>query len=305
MFSSRQTEVPARHHPFIELLNGDLRCEVVPEIGGAIAGFWLRDIPVLRSVPAAQLQSPRKGGCFALLPYSNRIGRGMLNWRGKTYALQTSPADAPHAIHGVGWQRSWKVDRHDPHNDSPSVRLVYEHQPDGDWPFAFMATQNIRLDGTSLILGLSYCNTHDEPAPAGLGWHPYFVKRAGARIAFQTKGRWESAPDKLPSHRVASAGFDGICTGLAVDNCYDGWTGIAEIRDENLCVRITSDTNYLVAYTRPELDFVAIEPVTHTSNALQLADAAGASMETLGMRELASGQVMHFEARIQVRKYAT
>ena len=62
----------------IELRSGALRCELVPDLGGCIAGLWLGELPVLRSTPAAQLQSARQSGCYPLVPFSNRIGQATL-----------------------------------------------------------------------------------------------------------------------------------------------------------------------------------------------------------------------------------
>src|SRR4051812_29170254 len=49
--------------PMIELRAGALRCELAPELGGAVAGLWLGDVPVLRSMPAAEMTSARLAGC--------------------------------------------------------------------------------------------------------------------------------------------------------------------------------------------------------------------------------------------------
>lgn len=280
----------------ISIGQGDLRCEVVPSVGGAVSGLWFKDVPVLRSGPAAQLQSPRQGGCFALLPFSNRVGHGQLHWGGRTYLLQTTSADAPHAIHGVGWQRAWDVVQ----ADGNAITLAYVHQADAHWPFAFTASQDIRIDGQKIVMGVSYCNTHHESVPVGLGWHPYFEKRAGARVSLRTRGRWEVGPDKLPTHRTECGGMEGDASAVEVDNCFDGWAGIAELSDPLMSLRITSATDYLVAYTRPDLGFLALEPVSHVSNALQLSASLGCDAASLGMTGLPPGATMRHEMVIDV-----
>ena len=37
----------------LELVAGSLRCELVPELGGCLAGLWRDGQPVLRSMPAS------------------------------------------------------------------------------------------------------------------------------------------------------------------------------------------------------------------------------------------------------------
>ncbi len=93
----------------IELRAGRLRCELHPELGGCIAGFWRDGEPVLRSTPAAQLASARLAGCYPLVPFSNRIGHATLVWQGREHPLGRNNGEEPHAIHGVGWQRPWTV----------------------------------------------------------------------------------------------------------------------------------------------------------------------------------------------------
>ncbi|RYY94094.1 MAG: aldose 1-epimerase, partial [Comamonadaceae bacterium] len=84
----------------IELKAGRLRCEIVPELGGCIAGLWADDVPVLRSTPAAQLATSRLSGCYPLVPFSNRIGQASLVWQGTQHPLVRNNGDEPHAIHG-------------------------------------------------------------------------------------------------------------------------------------------------------------------------------------------------------------
>ncbi|RYF32382.1 MAG: hypothetical protein EOO21_06900, partial [Comamonadaceae bacterium] len=188
----------------IELKAGRLRCEIAPELGGCIVGLWLDDIPVLRTTPAATLTSARQSGCYPLVPFSNRIGQASLVWQGTQHPLVRNNGDEPHAIHGVGWQRAWsELD-----SDATSAMLAYEHRPDASWPFAFDCSHTFRLSPRGLEMTLALTNQSDRPAPAGLGWHPWFNKRPGSHIAFRATGRWEMGPDKLPTVRTPSQGED-------------------------------------------------------------------------------------------------
>lgn len=279
----------------IELKAGSLRCELAPQMGGCIAGLWMNDTPILRSTPAARLENGRKSGCYPLVPFSNRIGQASLVWQGTQHPLIRNNGDEPHAIHGVGWQRPWAVLE----SDATSAMLSYEHQPDAAWPFAFDCSQTFRLRPGRLEMILAMTNQSSQPAPAGLGWHPYFVKRARSRIAFQASGRWEMGPDKLPTVRKPARGLDADCTRLDVDHCYDGWDGVAHLRDEVMHVRLHSDLVRLVAFTNDTRDYVAIEPVSHVNNAVHLY-AAGAPAGELGLRVLQPGESMMAQMEIEV-----
>jgi len=80
---------------------GALRCEISPALGGCIAGLRCADIPVLRSTPAAQLQSVRLSGSYPLVPYSNRQAFAQMQWEGAQYPL--APNFAPSRTPSTVW----------------------------------------------------------------------------------------------------------------------------------------------------------------------------------------------------------
>jgi aldose 1-epimerase len=279
----------------LELKSDVLCCEVVPELGGCIAGLWMGEHPVLRSTPAGSLETARRAGSYPLVPFSNRIGHATLVWQGTQHPLARTEGDEPHAIHGVGWQRKWDV----LDSDELHAVLMYEHAPDSSWPFGFDCTQTLRLDGDTLELTLALTSHAPQPAPAGLGWHPYFMKRPRSRLAFSATGRWEMGADKLPTVRKGSRGIDADCGFLDVDHCYDGWDGVAHLRDEAMHVRVTSSLSRLVVFTNDTRDYIAIEPVSHVNNAVNR-HAKGESAEELGLSILKSGESLMARMAIQV-----
>jgi aldose 1-epimerase len=280
------------------LRRGDLRCELRPDLGGSMAGLWLGNVPVLRSTPADQLKAARQSGSFPLVPFSNRIAQARLHWQGTSHPLVRNNGDEPHAIHGVGWQRAWQVLEH----DESSAFLSYEHRADSAWPFAFDASQVIQLSNNTLNLTLSITNQARTPAPVGLGWHPYFVKRPGSELSFQALGRWEMGADKLPTHRSAVSGLNTACAELTVDHCFDGWNGELELRDEQMLVRLQSNLSRLVVFTNPQRDTVALEPVSHVNNAVNLMQSGASTAESLGLSVLPPGESMSARLEIQVAR---
>ena len=282
----------------ISLLAGAMRCDIVPGLGGAISGLWLGDVPVLRSMPGSMLTSVRESGCYPLVPFSNRIAHARLQWNGSSHPLVQNFAPEPHAIHGVGWQRPWTVLQ----ADTGAVRMALEHAADAAWPFAFEASQALRLEAGALELSLKVTNRSAQAAPLGLGWHPFFVKRARCRIAFQATGRWEMGEDKLPTHHRLSRGLDNNCAALDVDHCFDGWDGMVHLRDELLHTRLSSNLDRLVVFTNDQRDFVAVEPVSHINNAINMADALPAAGPALGVQILQPGESITARMRIEVER---
>lgn len=272
----------------LELRSKNLRCALRPDLGGCLAGLWLGAEPVLRSSEPQDLKAARQSGCFPLVPFSNRIAQARLQWQGTSHPLVRNNGDEPHAIHGVGWQRVWQVLE----QTESSAFLSYEHRADSGWPFAFDASQMIQLHPNRLTLTLSITNQAHGAAPVGLGWHPYFVKRAHSQLAFQASGRWEMGVDKLPTHRRAITGLSADCDTLDVDHCFDGWQGVLTLRDAVMQVRIESSMSRVVVFTHPTRDTVAIEPVSHVNNAVHLVRDGVSDAKALGLAVLLPGESM-------------
>ena len=282
----------------LQLNFASLRCDLAPALGGSIAGLWLNDVPVLRSTPGPALQQVSAAGSYPLVPFSNRIGHAAFSWAGRSHAMLPNNPAEPHAIHGVGWQRTWTVLK----VDERQANLAYIHRADAAWPFAFAAEQVFELSDQGLALHMTLTNQSEVPMPAGLGWHPYFVKRPGSYLRFAAAGRWEMGADKLPTHRLPTPGLDTDCTALDVDHCFDGWAGDVQLQDELLRIRIRSNLQRLVVFTNPTRDFVAIEPVSHVNNALQLMQSTDISAHALGLTVLQPGESMsaHMHMHIQM-----
>ena len=280
----------------ITLTAHPLRCEIVPSLGGCIAGLWLGDVAVLRSPGSQALAGARQSGSYPLVPFSNRMAHATLAWEGTNHPLIKNFGTEPHAIHGVGWTRPWNVIE----ANERFALLSYQHKPDGAWPFAFDTTQAFRLSDNALEMTLSITNQSPHATPVGLGWHPFFVKRANSRIAFQATGRWEMDALKLPTHRSASSGITADCATLDVDHCFEGWSGELHLQDDLLHTRITSNMQRLVVFTNAAQDCIAIEPVSHVNNAINLVSQGVASAEALGVQVLQPGESMTREMTIQI-----
>ena len=280
----------------LQLNHASLRCDLAPALGGSIAGLWLDDVPVLRSTLGPALQRVSAAGSYPLVPFSNRIGHATFNWAGRSHTLLPNGAPEPHAIHGIGWQRPWTVLQ----VDARQANLAYIHRADAAWPFAFAAEQVFELSDQGLTLRMTLTNQSEAPMPAGLGFHPNFVKRPGSHLRLASAGRWEMGSGRLPTHRLPASGLDTDCAGLDVDHCFDGWTGSVELQDELLRIHISSNLQRLVVFTNPTRDFVAIEPVSHVNNALQLIHATGISADALGLIVLQPGESMSAHMHIHI-----
>jgi galactose mutarotase-like enzyme len=170
---------------------------------------------------------------------------------------------APHAIHGVVFDRPWDVAA----GDTIRVRLG---EP---WPFGGTVTQRFALEADALRVTLELAA--DEPMPAWMGWHPWFRRRIDrdgeVALLFEPGAMYERDAEGIPSGRLIAptAGpWDDCFTNLRADprlrwpggpemtlsSTCDDWV-VFNQRDDALCVEPQSAPPDAV-----NLDPVVVEP---------------------------------------------
>ena len=287
--------------PIVQLQNAESRLTICPEIGAAIARYTWKGHDVLRRAPDAAIEQRlvRQMGMYPLIPYSNRIGRAKLLAAGQTYALRPNFLQEPHAIHGFGWQRAWRVGK----RTADSAEFHLTHASDADWPFACEATHRVQLAANGLQLALAVKNTDARPMPAGLGFHPFFPLVADTHLQTDWKGMWNMAADSLPialGPVPPEADFSQLrpVAGWKVDNCFTGWSRRALLDYPTHRVQIdASDACRQIVVFAPNdgRNFIALEPVTNINNAFALAEKGVADT---GMRMLAPGEAFDISMSI-------
>lgn len=255
----------------ITITAGALALDLRPEVGGAIDGFRLGDMPLLRPTDEAAIaiQGARACASYPLIPFSGRLRDNAFSFRGRTYALP--PSLNGQAIHGVGWRRKWQVIAEAPDRTT----LAYDHVPDGDWPFAFHAEQEFALAPGGLSCRLAVTNKAPHEAPMGLGAHPFFPRPPGTRLRFAARCVWQQDRLKIPTSAAkvpAEWDFSGErdVADTVVDHCFSEWGGQASIALPYARIEMTADSSFrhLVFFVPEGRDFFAVEPVSHLTDGL-------------------------------------
>lgn len=251
----------------VEIRNANWRLCIRPALGGSVEGLWLGETPVLRPAPSDPVHAGQTAA-YPLVPYSNRIGEGRMDWGGERYLLKNGFNDEAHALHGVGCLRAWSVES----LSVGTVHLRLVHEPDAFWPFAFEAEQQFVLLEDGLRLTLSACNTDSRTQPMGIGWHPYFLRRPQATLDLPVHTQWLAHTDLLPRAPQPVNGLHGSVADMALDQCFVGSDGVAQMSDLDLDLTLQADSRYWVVYTPQDAAFYCVEPVTHLNNAVQQDD---------------------------------
>ena len=265
---------------------GTLAAEIRPAYGGRITRFYREEAGAnqefFRPTPAApgDVHAPFKTGCYPLTPFSNRIDHGRFVFQGKTVQLPSHPRAAPHAMHGHGSVSIWEVTA----QADAQIRIAYRYQPES-WPFAYEAAQEINLDAAGLSVAIYVTNQSAETMPVGLGLHPFFDYEPGTILRFTARRHWLASADFLPYSHVEvppeldfSSGRD--VGGNERNHSFDDWDGRALIRwpdrPEALEILVDTTLSHLILHRPPSLPYFCLEPVSHVTNAFNLAPAGHA-----------------------------
>jgi aldose 1-epimerase len=290
----------------VELRAGHAVLGVAPAIGGSLVHYrWIIDGATydwLRPATPVDLAAGTADrlACFPLIPFSNRVRDSRFAFGKHLIRLPLNLWPAPHARHGHGWQAAWQVIEQD------TNRMVLEFlHVGGEWPFPYRAQQHIALTEKELRLTLSVENCGSETMPIGLGLHPYFPRTSACRLSAHVAAMWATDHDMMPTTLVAAdarlAARDGLPVAtIALDNVFAGWQREATIvwPEGNCRLAMTADPplDFLVIYSPRHGDFFCAEPVSHCTDAFNL---AGQGRTDTGMLTLEPGARLRTTVRFR------
>ncbi|MGV8998262.1 MAG: aldose 1-epimerase [Parvibaculaceae bacterium] len=285
----------------MEMTAGRLRATVAPHAGGSLASFDAGNHALMRKAPNPASTDPLTMACYPLLPFVGRVAYGHFRFEGREVELPPHPISTPHALHGIGWQRPWTIVSATPHE--VTIALTHDGASEG-WPWSFEARQTFTLDEKSLSHSLTLTNRATSNMPCGLGVHPFFPNRQGARMKGELPMIWESSSLGLPTNCidvVATRNFSGgrRIAPLTLDHCFSGGRGPIDINwdDTDLGIRIHGrEADHTVVYTPQAHEFFCVEPVTIVPNAFNRQEGANVT----GLRVLAPNEAMSLNVRYEV-----
>jgi aldose 1-epimerase len=283
----------------VALCDGIARCDVVPQAGGAVAGYWWeeggRRVDWLRPASAADVARADASAmaCVPLVPWAGRIAGGRFRFGADEIEGAGEPCDA---FAGHGWRRVWRVLERSP----AQIVMSYRHDG-GDWPWAYSARAGVALADGVLTLGLSLTNESDRLMPAGLGFHPMFAAAQGATLDAAARGVWHLGEDRLPREWNAwPSAVDFAGDGLRVFTGWDGTARVAWPCGRALALEGEWPLLSFLALDRSGGSDFALAPVSHCADAFNLARAGVADT---GLRVLAPGATRSASLRLSPARH--
>jgi len=285
----------------IVLKNDVAELVVNAQMGGSIMQYSAMINGTSRDIfrNASKADSIHDSASFPLVPFSNRIRNGRFNWQGKQIILPLNHLPEKHAIHGHGWQNKWQVI----FQNESEVILEYIYTADS-WPFSYRVRQMFNLTGTDLTMSMTLTNLSPDDMPAGLGFHPYFTRTQKCALHANISQMWAVDDECMPMNITsAPLGFkdkhgliinDAVLDNALISFAYQAqihwpeWQAKADISTSHNC-------DFLVVYSPEKANFVCVEPVTHSTDAINMAVNGH---ENTGLKSLSPGEEMHIYMQI-------
>jgi aldose 1-epimerase len=296
----------------IHLSAGDLRAELSPAVGGSIARFWGEwrsgtakgRVNWLRPATEGALAAcdPLSMGSFPLLPFCNRIRNGRASFEGREIRFPPNhPAQlSPHPLHGIGWQRPWKVIA----CDTLQATLALDIPATEAWPWHFSAEQQFTLDEQQLAVAISLTNLDSAAMPAGIGHHPYFPHTPGTTLRSAADAMWQADHEVMPTALKRTPEVEMLREGvllsrLDLDNNFTGWEHSAVVEwpadaqgpRRGVTLQAQAPLDYFVLYCPAGADHFCAEPVSQCTDWLNLLPEYGP--EAVGGARVAPGASLH------------
>jgi aldose 1-epimerase len=294
------------------------RAVIAPEAGFQCRSYSVGPIDVVAGPkdPEADWKAhPFRSGIPILFPWPGRIADGRFSYGGHDVRLPINDTTHNCAIHGLTYNRAFKVTRKGPYFVAARLDSRTDAELSALWPFPFVLDLDYEI-GNGLRLHAAVENVGPTTLPFGLGAHPYFhapLDKRGTRAAMQVQGdidkHWELDRRLLPTGELkpAAGRFDVHSpVTLGADTLDDAYTlapnrgqRAARLIDPQLkmAVELRADPifRHLVLFAPPAPDVVALEPYTCGPNVFNLASKGIDG----GLLELAPGA--RFEASFEVR----
>ena len=207
-----------------------------------------------------------------LFPFANRIKDGVYTFEGKTYQFEVNQKEENNALHGLVYNKTFKIINQNTDKESASVTLEYnEPNETNGFPYSYNIQLEYILTNTNLDLKVTVKNTDSKSFPFTLGWHPYFISEDLKNSSIEM----ESTQKLLIGQRNITTGIEDTnpvntfnIEDKQLDDCWALNSGDVYFNTPKYKLHIgsTGNNNFVQAYTPPRLNTIAIEPTTGVSD---------------------------------------
>ena len=207
-----------------------------------------------------------------LFPFANRIEDGHFSFNGNTFVLKKNEGNGNNAIHGLVFDKTFKLIAQEASESSASITLSYnETQPVSGFPFNYGIKLHYMLSKIALELKIDIENKGQNAFPFSLGWHPYFKTDDlfNSHLKMYSRKKIIVNDQMIPNGEadIEWNGFDQIKNQI-FDDCFVLETNKIEFKTSTYHIELefSTEDNYLQLYTPNNRKSIAIEPQTAPAN---------------------------------------
>jgi len=289
----------------VQISNKNLSAKIYPNLGGSIQELIVNEVNIIDGISnddTGLLDYANTYKSSILFPFPNRIEDGTYKFMGTTHQFPVNELPVNNAIHGLVYNKEFKVTSMGSDENSATVALTYHSNGLAPgFPFAYELKLIYTISATgSLNLRFEVANQGNLPFPYGMGWHPYFSTEqlSTSTLSFPSKDFYTCNERSLPIKTIASplsASFKMKDTKF--DDAYSLHKPECSFESNSYSLNFDFDYpegSYLQVYTPPHGKSIAIEPMTCVANSFN---------NKIGLKELLPGESdswdIHMELEIK------
>ena len=207
-----------------------------------------------------------------LFPFANRIDNGVYSYNNKSYQLKCNEINNNNALHGLIYNKKFKLISKKTGVNSTSVNLEYiETVKNAGFPFTYKIQLIYKTTKKSLRLKVRIENTDTLAFPFTLGWHPYFY----SSNLMKSNIHFHADKKVIHNKKKISEGMESYnsekklkLADKNLDDCFHLSAKKIKFKTPkyHLALKTTAKNNYLQIYTPDNANAIAIEPLTGISN---------------------------------------
>jgi aldose 1-epimerase len=272
MFKIKQYRCEKTNQNDIELYNSETStfAKIQLNQGARLKELVLSDYIVIKEMEG--LEYTKTYASSILFPFANRIKDGRYEFENKFYQFPINEKELNNALHGLVYNKEFKVLHTDATEDLASVDLCYtENNHMAGFPYTYTIKLNYTLTQKSLNLAVEIINTDSKTFPFTLGWHPYFFSsdRYNSSVIFDSNKKLKLDDQCITEGVEVSENFGLVeIKNQSLDDCYVLKTNTITFKTPKYTLTLDSSEkeSFLQLYTPPNPNMIAIEPTTGVSD---------------------------------------
>lgn len=244
--------------------------EIAINLGCSLQVLRLNGKVVIKSL--APLSYSDTYASSILFPFANRIQDGTYKFNGETFSFHINEPDRNNALHGLVYNKTFRVIDDKTSERKASITLLYEETKlSKGFPYTYSIQLKYTLKSGGLDLQVLIKNTDNKAFPFTTGWHPYFYSsdlyNSSLNFVSDTQLVFNDRCITTDTVEVSNTSNFEV-KDKQLDDCFILKNNEVQFNtpDYNLLISSSEDHSFLQIYTPPKKDAIAIEPTTGVSD---------------------------------------